>query len=74
MIIEFIIALVVYDVAKFLGGILIVICNKDKAVEEIEIQKEVKAFEEELRGKKENRKSFQERMLDKMENKESSPN
>ena len=55
MIIDFIIALVVYDVAKFLGGILIVMCNKEKAQKEIEVQKEVKSFKEKIREAMENK-------------------
>ena len=53
MIIDFMIALVVYDVSKFLFKISFTVFHKDKMKEEHKIQSEVKTFEEKLREKME---------------------
>ena len=53
MIYEFIIALAVWDIAKFVFSIVISIRNKDEYNKEKEIQTKVKSFEERIREKME---------------------
>ena len=51
MIYEFIIALVIYDSLKFVGGLILVILNKESYEKEVEINNQKKTFEEKLREK-----------------------
>ncbi len=53
MIIEFMIALAIYDIAKFFVQILIVVIHKDKSKKEVEIQRKTVRFEDQLRKKME---------------------
>ena len=56
MIIEFMIALAIYDVAKFVGSVIIAVLYKDKSKKEIEIQRKTVSFEYQLRKKMEDNK------------------
>ena len=53
MIIEFMIALAIYDVAKFVCSVIIAVLYKDKSKKEIEIQRKTVSFEDQLRKKME---------------------
>ncbi len=57
MIIKVIIALAIYDVIKFVLGVLFTVLNKEKMKDEHKIQSEVRTFEERIRKAMEDKES-----------------
>ena len=51
MILEFIIALAIWDFVKFLFSIVIIATHREESQEEAEVQNEVSRFEKKLREK-----------------------